>query len=481
MRNVDHFPRFDDPLPLVDVSATAQATLVRSGQRTVEDLREAAITRIARLNPKLNALSGFDLTLARQATPRGNGPFTGVPTLLKDLLAYPGLPVAFGSRLLAGNVAQAGSPYTDALDAAGLVVIGKTATSEFGLIGTTEPLANGATHNPWDLRCSPGGSSGGAVAAVAAGMVPVAHASDGGGSIRGPASLCGVFGFKPSRGRTRSTGLPPEMPTAKILSDHCVSRTVEDSAVWLQVTEVSGSFPALEQPSELATPGKRLRIGYYHRDIFGEQPHDDAREALEMGIRICTDLGHQLVACDGPQIDASAKSPAFYDLTAVTITGMVQQMAQAMGPMFKEELLEPCTRSLLVRARDLSPTRIAQATEELANSGPQVDQALTGFDALLSPTVPYAAFELGRYSPQHDPEKLRLHNDRIAGYTVPASLAGWPAMSVPLYWNANGLPIGCHFATAHGNDALLFRLAFELERAAPWIGRLNALSHTLLK
>lgn len=231
-----------EALPYIDIDATGQAALVRSGRLDPRQLLEAARTRLERLNPSLNALASVDFDLAFQQAEKCNrdGVFAGVPTVVKDLTAFPGLPCRYGSRLFQGHVATMSSPYIDALSASGLVVFGKSATSEFGLQGTTESLANGATCNPWDISRSTGGSSGGAVAAVAAGIVPIAHASDGGGSIRGPASHTGLFGFKPGRGRTLPADVPPEAPMSGILSEHCVSRTVRDSAAWLRVTEEKG-------------------------------------------------------------------------------------------------------------------------------------------------------------------------------------------------------------------------------------------------
>ncbi len=472
----------DLDLPLLTLDATAQAAAVDRGELSPADLVEAALARIERLNPAVNALFAFDPGLARQRAPRagGGGPFAGVPTLLKDLLAYPGLPAQFGSRLLAGHVAPAGSPYTDALDAAGLVVIGKTATSEFGLLGTTEPLVNGPTRNPWDLERSAGGSSGGSAAAVAAGIVPVAHASDGGGSIRGPASFCGVFGFKPSRDRTASVGLPPGMPTASLLSDHCVSRTVRDSATWLCATEADATADALPSAEALAaTPPARLRIGWYRRDVFGGLPDDNALAALDETVALCAALGHEVVECDGPEVGGSTTADAFHDLTALVVAGMTGQMAAAMGSAYDADRLEPYTRHLLGRAAELPADRPAEAVAALADAGERAAAALNAYDALLSPTVPFAAFPLGRYAPTADPAILRDHVNRVAAYTVVASLAGGCAMSVPLHWTAAGLPMGSHFAAPRGADARLLRLAFQLERAAPWIDRLNGLSRSL--
>lgn len=471
-----------DELPLLDLDATAQAELVRNGRISPENLLDAAIARIECLNPQLNALSGEDRTAARQraCTLDTKAPFAGAPTLLKDLIAYPGQPFGLGSRLMQGQVATAGSPYTEALDAAGFIVLGKTTTSEFGLVGTTEALATGRTRNPWDLSRSTGGSSGGAAAAVASGMVPVAHASDGGGSIRGPASLCGVFGFKPTRWRTRSTGLPKDMPLAAILSDHCISRSVRDSATWLSVTEAEDWTSPLPDAAELAqNPPEKLSIGYYHIDAFGNAPEATARDALERTVALCRSLGHALVPVDGPRFDGPTAGHAVYDVMAMTTAGMVAFLAPGLAPEAAAACLEPYTLALVDHARSLPPARFAEAAAEIAAAGETAQAALDDVDVLLSPAIPFTAFPLGTVSPDCPPETIRRHFERSAAYTAAASLAGWPAMSVPLHWSAEGLPAGSHFAARAGEDALLLRLAFQLENAAPWTPRLLALSRTL--
>ncbi|MGD9479888.1 amidase [Shinella sp. G-2] len=471
-----------DALPLVEFDATAQAEAVRAGQLTPEDLLDAAIARIEQLNPLLNALSSIAFDAARQRAQAlaADGALAGVPTLLKDLLAYPGQPIGLGSRLMAGQVAPAGSPYTDALDAAGLLILGKTATSEFGLIGTTEPLATGATRNPWDLSRSTGGSSGGAAAAVASGMVPLAHASDGGGSIRGPASLCGVFGFKPSRWRTRFAGLPKEMPLAAILSEHCLSRSVRDSATWLRVTEADDIAPGLPEAVTLAeNPPHRLRIGHYHRDAFGNAPDTAAVAALEHTVTLCRALGHDVTPVEGPRFDGRTASRAVFDIMAMTTAGMLDFLAPGLPPEAMAACLEPYTIMLIGHARGLAPSRLTEAAAELSAAGEAAERAFDGVDILLSPTIPFTAFPLGTVAPDCPPERLRAHFERSAGFTAAASLAGWPAMSVPLFWSDEGLPAGSHFAARDGEDALLFRLAFQLEKAAPWAPRLLALSRDL--
>ena len=471
-----------EDLPLLDLDATAQAALVRSGQATPDDLLDAAIARIERLNPGLNALSAEDVEAARKRAHALDtaAPFAGVPTLLKDLLAYPSQPFGLGSRLMQGQVAPAGSPYTEALDAAGLIVLGRTTTSEFGLVGTTEALATGVTRNPWGPSRSTGGSSGGAAAAVASGMVPVAHASDGGGSIRGPSSLCGVFGFKPTRWRTRSAGLPREMPLAAILSEHCISRTVRDSATWLRVTEAEDwETPLPEAKALAASPPAPLRIGYYRIDAFGNAPDVAASAALERTVALCRSLGHVVVPVGGPAFDGPKASRAVYDVMAMTTAGMVAFLAPGLAPEAAAASLEPYTLALIAHARGLPPERFAEAAGEIAAAGTAAQAALDGVDMLLSPTIPFTAFPLGTVSPDCPPETIRRHFERSAAFTAAASLAGWPAMSVPLHWSAEGLPAGSHFAARAGEDALLLRLAFQLEKAAPWAPRLLALSRTL--
>jgi len=464
---------------LLDLDATGQAALIRKGEIPPGALVDAAIARIGRLQPQLNALAAFDPESARRHVPTG-GVFAGVPTLVKDLLAYPGFPTTFGSRLFRGAPPAGVSPYAQALQRAGLVVLGKSTTSEFGLLGTTEPLATGATRNPWRPDLSTGGSSGGAVAAVAAGMVPVAHASDGGGSVRGPASFCGLFGFKPSRGRTVAADIPQDQPAAALMSDHCVSRSVRDSAAWLKATETPDHAAPLPDIDALRDgPAPRLRIGIHGRDVFGELPSADAIAALELGARLCAALGHEIVETTGPAYDAPAASRAFFTLTAGGMAAMAAQAAATMGPAFDETLFEPYTREMIRRGRASSPGDVQAAAATLAAAGAAAQSALAGFDVLLCPTVPFTAFPLGQYGPEHDPDKLTAFTNRLAGYTAPASLAGWPAMSVPLYWSDAGLPLGCHFTARHDADALLLRLAFQLETAAGWAPRLRRLQETL--
>lgn len=454
---------------LSDVDAVEQAEWVREGRVSPLELVEAALRRIELAQPRVNAVASLDAGAARERarTVSRDGLLAGVPTLLKDLLAYPGLPCEFGSRAFAGQRAQAGSDYTAALDGGGLIVLGKSATSELGLLGTTESLARGPTRNPWDPLRSPGGSSGGAVAAVASGMVPVAHASDGGGSIRGPASLCGLFGFKPSRGRERSTGLASQTPFGRLVSDHCVSRTVRDSAAWLCVTErVDGAVAPVGYVR--APIARRLRIGWYRRTAFGAEPEREVAEALDRTVALCAALGHELVECEGPRFDAPAASTAFFDLAGTMMAGLFAQLQRATGDAFDLERFEPFTRALAARAGE-DPANAAQAALTILAQAEQAANASFGaVDVLLCPTTPFPAFALGRIGLNLPVAEVIRFTHGLAGYTAIASLAGWCAMSVPLTESPAGLPIGMHFAAKHGEDATLLGLGYELERAAPW-------------
>ena len=457
------------------MDATEQAALVRAGKVSALELTDGAIARIERLEPVINALASSDFERARERarTVPATGPFAGVPTLIKDLMAYPGHAVSYGARMFLGHMPPAGSPYTNALDAAGLVVLGKSATSEFGLIGTTESLANGATHNPWDLSLSPGGSSGGAVAAVASGMVPVAHASDGGGSIRGPSSFTGLFGFKPSLGRAAANGMPEELPTTRLISEHCVSRTVRDSCAWLSATERPGIADPLPPAERLRmSPPGPLRIGAYRRDCFGTAPTPAAEAAFDKAVALCRQLGHDVVEIDGPRIDATATSKAYFALTGFAVGALLAQVRQMMGSAFDPSLFEPYTLDLVARAKSLTAGDVPARGETLTMAAGAANALMDGYDLLLSPTVGFPAFPLGRHGPDQPPPAIDAMIARLAGYTVVASLAGWPAMSVPLFTTDDGLPLGCHFAAARDRDALLFSLAFQLEDAAPWTPRL---------
>ena len=460
--------------PFAALDATAQAALVRDGHATPLELVEAALARLERLGPQLNVVAALDAERARRVARdvRRDGPFAGVPFLIKDVLPYPGLPYGCGSRLLRGRPSPPASPYALALDEAGLVVLGKSTTSEFGLLGTTETLAWGATRNPWDPARSPAGSSGGSAAAVAAGIVPMAHASDGGGSIRIPASVCGLFGLKPSRGRQRDAGVPPDMPLAALVVDHCVSRTVRDSAGLLAATQrhdPGAPLPPL-RPEELAPRARprRLRIGVYERTAFGLAPHPEVAAGLTAARALCERLGHETVETPGPRFDWAAARDAIFLLFGASFAPIVAQARHAAGEAALPQLLEPFTLALVARAERAGPEAVAAARAALGRVAADGLAFLSGLDVALCPTVPILPFPLGTLSPRDAADRTIAFTEALAGYTAIHSIAGLPSMSIPLHWSADGLPVGMQFAAAPGQEALLLKLAYALEEAAPW-------------
>jgi amidase len=369
-----------------------------------------------------------------------------------------------GSRLFARNLASHPTPYSDRLDDAGLIVIGKTTTSEFGLLGSTETILEGVTHNPWDPTRSAGGSSGGSAAAVASRMVPVAHASDGGGSIRIPAAMNGLFGFMPGSGRVVATA-PDNMHG--LLIDHCVSWSVRDSALLLSLTE-QGEGPAPPIGFVTGPSTTRLRIGVYTRTLMGMQPSDAIRSALESTGAICTQLGHAVIETDPPPLDGPALRDAFFTLAGASLSQLFESMEPMLGRPVDDRDVEPFTLSLVEWFRRLPSAAITQAMMTLEASRRQMGTFLERFDVTLCPTIPSSPPALGTLAPVLERDELIQRTEQLAGYTPVHNIAGVPAMTVPLHFANNGWPIGSHFAATSGREATLLSLAYELEEAVPW-------------
>jgi amidase len=451
------------------LDAVAQASLVARGEVSALELVEAAIRRIEAVEPAVHALASHDFEAARRrAASRPAGPLGGVPFLVKDLLPYPGQRCAMGSRLFRANMAAQGSPYTTRLDVAGLITLGKSTTSEFGLLGSTETRLEGVTRNPWNLSWSATGSSGGAAAAVASGMVPMAHASDGGGSIRIPAAACGLFGFMPGRGRLVPSGMA--MPF-DLLRDHCVSRSVRDSALLLSLTEERSGSAGLPVGYVERPLTRRLRIGFYSRTLLGEAPAPEVREALEKTIALCTSLGHELVEAPFPDFDGPELSSAFFTIAGAGMVGLASMMQGMLGRPVGADDIEPFTLSLIEWYRGLPAGTLERAMSSMEAAGRRMREYLEGYDVALCPTVPSAPFPLGTLSPELDRETLIRHTETLAGYTPIHNIAGVPAMSVPLFTAPAGWPIGSHLAARQGAEATLLGLAYQLEEAAPWRDR----------
>jgi len=450
---------------LARLDALGQAELVARGEATSLELVDAAIARIEKVNPQVNAVVTELFDRAREAA-RGElpkGPFTGVPNLVKDLNSLAGTRLTNGSRMFAENISAATEPLIAANEAAGFVMVGKSNTPEFGLLGTTESLLLEPCHNPWNLEHSSGGSSGGAAAAVASGMVPLAHATDGGGSIRIPASCCGVFGLKPSRGRIFLGGdtLPGDIGV-----QHCVSRSVRDSATLFSVTEMTGEGATFAPVGRVTAPGKkRLKIAFNTMSYFGREPEADVKAALEETAKLCADLGHEIVPVEDPT-DGEAFIDAFLTVWASGPSHLVG-LAKENG-LDPNEVLEPWTNGLAAYFNAKPTDAMDKALAHFAKVTAETSAFMADYDVWLTPVLSTAPPKLGEQGPKVPFDILFRRVIDYVAYTPIHNVVGTPAMSVPLSWNAAGLPIGSQFAAPLGGERVLFELAFELEQARPW-------------
>lgn len=453
---------------LSKLDGVAQAELVARGELSASELLDACAARVECCDPTVHAIVTLDWARARAAK-AADGPFHGVPTLVKDVMPYPGLRWGMGSRLFEKNMNAPPTPFSECIDRAGLVVIGKSATSELGLLGSTETLLEGVTHNPWDISRSAAGSSGGAAAAVAAGIVPLAHANDAGGSIRIPASVCGVFGFKPSRGRCVAAS-PGESELGMLVSDHCITRSVRDSALFLSLTEdKKGELPLLGYVREASS--KRLRIGAFTSTPSGGEPEPEVRRAFDAAVTLCSSLGHEVLPAAAPALDYPALGDAFFLVAGATMAGVTQMIAGMRGTPVEPHELEPFTWALIHRFLRRGPAALEVARNTFAESTRSYLSTLARFDVLLTPTLTELPWQLGHLSPLVDPDELLSRTARAVGYTPIHNIAGCPGMSVPLHWSAEGLPVGVHFAANVGQEEMLLALAYELEAAQPWSQR----------
>jgi amidase len=455
---------------LGDLDATAVAAAIRDGDISAAEALEAAIARSEHVNGELNFIATPLHEYGRaRAGERLSGPFAGVPTLIKDLMPMVGQPTKYGSRAFAENIADQQPPYMDALLAAGLVPFAKSTTPEFGLTATTETLLSGATRNPWDASRSSGGSSGGAAVAVAARVAPVAHASDGGGSIRIPASCNGLFGLKPSRGRSVAGGRPDS--GIDISVNGCVSRSVRDTAAWLAATEATGEGAAFAPAGVVSAANpQRLRIALDIPNALGNEPDPEVRAAVEAAAELCRSLGHA-VSEGRPAIDGAQFSADFVLLWATGAGEVVELVRSQAGPDAPlDQLLEPLTIELAEHARTQGRAALEAAIGRLR----AVEAAYASFfettDILLTPVLAKPPVPLGTIDAAKGMAVFNTLPDYV-GYTPLQNIAGAPAMSVPLGWSVGGLPIGCHFAAAKGQERRLLELAYELEQAQPWADR----------
>jgi amidase/6-aminohexanoate-cyclic-dimer hydrolase len=460
--------------------ALGLAELIRKGEAKPSEILEAAIARLEERNPKLNAVVIPMIEEAREAAAGDlpDGPFRGVPFLLKDLhLLYSGTRTSYGCRLFEDFVADHDSEIVTRYRNAGLVTFGKTASPEFGLTTTTESNLFGQTRNPWNTDHAAGGSSGGAAAAVAAGIVPLANASDGGGSIRIPASCCGLFGMKPTRART-PMGPDAGEGWSGMSAVHAVSRSVRDNAALLDAS----SGPDLGAPywptpperpylEEVGRSPGRLRIAFQSRAFTNVETHPDCLAAVEETARVCAELGHE-VEESSLSIDTETFRKATGTIIAANLRATCEDRAAALGRDFGADDLEPITFAMVTAAANTGSAEYARSVRVIHHIGRQVASFLERYDALLTPTMATPPPPLGVLSLSNPDGGEFLGNLlRTVGFTQLFNAAGNPAMSVPLAWNAAGLPIGVQFAGRYGDEATLFQLAGQLEKARPWFDR----------
>ncbi|MBB3222914.1 amidase [Pseudoduganella umbonata] len=456
------------------------AGLVKRGEVTPGELQAAALQAIAAVNPRLNAVVEH---WPEAPTGHANGPLAGVPFLIKDVaIAMAGKRLELGSRIAAGHVAAEDSNLMRHFRRAGLVTIGRTASPEMAFSTTTESLLHGATRNPWHLGHSAGGSSGGSAAAVAAGIVPIAHATDAAGSIRVPAASTGLFGLKPTRGRV-SNGPGMDEVFNGFGVQLGVSRTVRDSAALLDAI----NLPDAGEPYFTPPPGDgfladvtrapgRLRIGVMAAAWSGQRPAPETLACLEQAARLCRELGHEV---DEASLDIGVSWESFVHANAqiwcANLVGWIDAFAAACARPADLSTLEPSTLACYEYGKRAPATAFVGALETRNRVSRAVAAYFEGRHVLMTPALPDVAQAIGNYAAgtaQHDGLAWTGHVFRHSPYTPVFNVAGTPAMSVPIGHDAAGLPIGIQFAAGWGNDGLLFRLAGQLEEAAPWNQRI---------
>lgn len=481
--------------------AMGLAELVHRGEMTPAELVEEAIARIEEVNPKINAVIHPMYDIAREAArrPLPDGPFAGVPFLLKDLLAaYAGVPMRCGSRFLRDFVPQHDSEIVRRYKSAGVLFLGKTNAPEYGIMPYTEPELFGPTNNPWDVTRTAGGSSGGSAAAVAARVVPMAHGNDGGGSIRIPAACCGVFGFKPTRARTP---IGPAIAEAwhGLSIDHVLTLSVRDSAAMLDATagpDVGAPYvappPGGSYLEEVGRDPGKLRVAFTTKPLLPATIHPDCVRGVEQTAALLEELGHQIEE-DAPAIDGEAFARAFLTMVCGETRAEIEDLEELTGRRATPPDFEASTWALGMLGRHIPAVDFSRAVRLLKNTGRRVGAFFERYDVLLTPTLSQPPFITGSLQPKGAERRAmeilcRLNAgfllnalvsvDALAAdvfafipFTPVFNATGQPAMSVPLVWNDEGLPIGMHFVGRFGDEATLFRLAGQLEKARPWFLR----------
>jgi amidase len=421
----------------------------------------------------------FDRARAEAAGALPDGPFRGVPLLLKDLGAeLAGTPFCEGSAFAGEYRSTIDQELTTRFLRAGFVICGKTNTPEFGILPTTEPARFGPSRNPWNLGHSTGGSSGGSAAAVASGMVPVAHANDGGGSIRIPASCCGLVGLKPTRARVSGAPQYGDL-MGGLVAEHVVTRSVRDSAAVLDA--IAGPVPGdpywapplrgASFSAAVTAPARALRMGVLTGSPTGSDVHPDCVEATEAAAALCESMGHH-VEVAVLDVDGDAFTEHFINAWAAGNAWAMLDWEERVGRVATEDDVEPLTWSLVQLGRSLDGGRYLRSVQMLQKLTREIARSFESMDVLITPTLAEPPAPLGTFdSPPGEPLLGLLRAASYVPFTPPFNVTGQPAVSLPLHWNAEGLPIGVQFVGRFGEEETLLSLAARLEEAAPWSGR----------
>jgi amidase len=459
---------------LAQLDATAQAELVANGTVTTCELVEAAVDRIERVNPDLNAVIHKRYERAHDEAVTARGPFAGVPFLVKDAVCQTaGDPYHCGMRALkdAHWTAPTDSWLAQRFRAAGFVFVGKTNTPELATSCTTEPLAYGPTRNPWNLELSPGGSSGGSAAAVAAGLVPVAHGNDMGGSIRFPASMCGVVGLKPTRARTT---LGPDYGEywGPLTHEFVLTRSIRDTARVLDCIAGPGPgdpytapAPARAYRKEVGAPAGKLRIGYRTDPGAHGPAHADCVTAVEQAAKLLEQLGHDVELTELSTLDAPLDE--FINVMAVAVAADVARWSTRLGRDVIGDL-EPLNQYLADIGAGVSATAYISALDQAQAWARGIAAWWNDHDVLVVPTSPEPPVRLGEIGPNNTDASVGTRMARLVAFTFPFDVTGQPAMSLPLHWSDDHLPIGVQLVAAYGREDVLLRLGAQLEDAQPW-------------
>ena len=459
--------------------ALGLAALIRKREVTADEVLEAALARVTARNPAINAVVMPLQEHARAAIAAGlpEGPFRGVPYLMKDLTAsIAGVRMTRGSRFFADSApAAADSEHVARLKRAGLVIFGRTNTCELGLSLTCEPRLYGPTKNPWDPTRISGGSSGGAAAATGARIVPMAHATDGFGSIRAPAACCGVVGLKPTRGRNTMAPFAGE-GLGGLSAEHAVTLSVRDCAALLDATAGAGAGdpytappPARSFLGDVGTDPGRLRIAFTRTSPNGTKVGADSLASLDATAKLCADLGHSVEEAD-PAVDGDQLVPTF--LTLIAANTVVNLAGHPAGKAPKADEVEKVTWAMYERGLTVSGPDYVRATQTAHRVGRQMAAFHQTYDVLLTPGLASAAVKLGWIDMMlDDPAEYWRRVFTFSPFTVWFNLTGQPAMMLPLGTSESGLPLATQLVGRFGDESTLFRLAGQLEAARPWFDR----------